>query len=139
MINRNSIVCLLVCLLATGCATTANYKHMLNNWQGANATTLMKTWGYPDGAVKLPDGNTVYMYVHKRDFMQPPSPIVAPVIINASGTPAAVTTYNGMFIGGRTEHLFCRTWFEVNPKGEIVNSRFQGNDCISNDPQNFKP
>jgi len=125
--------------LLTACATTKNYQVMLNHWQGSNIQDLMKSWGYPDAGAKLPNGNTVYMYTRQQTFIAPPTPNTTPTIINARGTPLAVSTYNGEFVGGQEIPMTCRTWFEVNPQGVIVNTRFQGNNCVTNNPNRLTP
>lgn len=121
------------------CATTQNYQQSLSEWQGENIQHLMQAWGYPDAGVKLPNGNNVYMYLHQRSYVTPVTPMTTPTIINVPGTPMAATSYNGEFIGGQTITLYCRTWFETNPKGIIVNYRFQGNNCIAGKHTRWTP
>jgi hypothetical protein len=133
-----TLVCMSL-LLLSACATTKNYQAMLNHWQGAPVKDLMQSWGYPDAGVKLPSGNTVYMYTRQQTFIAPPTPNTTPTIINANGTPLAVTTYNGQFIGGQELTMTCRTWFEVNPQGVIVGTRFQGNNCVTHNPNRWTP
>lgn len=137
-IIRSSLVLLNLCLL-TACATAQNYAQTLNEWQGENIQHLMQVWGYPDAGVKLPSGNTVYMYTREQSYITPPTPAMTPTIINVPGSPMAATTYNGDFIGGQTVNLYCRTWFEANPKGTIVNYRFQGNNCIASKNNRWTP
>lgn len=127
-----------LCLL-TACVTTQNYQQALSEWQGENIQHLINIWGYPDAGVKLPSGNTVYMYTREQSYVTPASPAMTPTIINVPGSPMAATSYNGEFIGGRTINLYCRTWFEVNPKGIIVNNRFQGNNCIASKKNQWAP
>jgi hypothetical protein len=129
---------LCVCLVS-GCATTANYQRILNNWQGAKMSDLINTWGYPDAAVRLPNGDLVYMYTRQRFYTTPTTPMMTPTIINVSGTPMYATTYNGMVMGGQSYILSCRTWFEVNRQGVIVNTQFQGNNCIASNSSSLKP
>lgn len=135
---KNSIVLIALCLLSA-CATTQNYEQILSQWQGENIQQLMNVWGYPDAGIKLPNGNSVYMYTRQQSYISPPTPTMTPTIINVPGSPMAATTYNGDFIGGQTIILYCRTWFEVNPKGIIVNYRFQGNNCVAGRNNHLKP
>lgn len=125
--------------LLSGCATTANYQRIVSNWQGRKMSDLISAWGYPDASIKLPGGDTVYMYVHQQNYITPSTPMMTPTIINVNGTPMSAVSYNGMFLGGQTMSLSCRTWFEVDPRGNIVNVSFQGNNCIANNPNGLRP
>ena len=116
--------------IISACATTANYQHMLNNWQGARMTDLINHWGYPDSAIKLPSGNTVYMYTHQQLYTMPTPMVPSMTFVNVNGTPIYATGFVGGGYGGQTQLLYCRTWFEVNRNGVIVNSQFQGNNCV---------
>lgn len=133
------IVSLIISLLAlTGCANTANYQRVVNNWRGANAQGLVATWGAPDAVVRLPNGNTVYMYSHQQLYSTPTySSQVAPVFVN-KGVPYSVG-FNDVFDRSQTVSLYCRTWFEANPRGVIVSSQFQGNNCVASNPNSLKP
>ena len=133
-----SLLLINFCLLAA-CATTQNYEQVLSEWQGANVQQLINVWGYPDAGIKLPNGNSVYMYTRQQTYISPPTPMMTPTIINVPGSPMAVSSYNGEFIGGQTVSLYCRTWFEVNPKGSIVNYRFQGNNCVATKNSQWVP
>ena len=115
----------------SACATTANYQRKVNNWQGNSIQALTQAWGYPDVAVKLPNGNTVYMYSREQRYSVPTHPMAPATIINVGGKSAYASSFNGVVATGQTVSRYCRTWFEVNRKGIIVNSRFQGNNCIA--------
>lgn len=123
-----AFISLIFVLVLTGCVTTANYQQTLNQWYGAQIQDLINVWGYPDSSLKLPNGDTVYMYVHKQLYTSPmyPTPMF---------TPVGVPIYSGGFyntVGTQTVSLYCRTWFEVNKKGVIVNTQFEGNNCVAN-------
>lgn len=126
-------------LLLAACATTQNYQQTLAQWQGENIQRLIQVWGYPDAGVKLPNGNSVYMYTNERSYVTPATPMATPTIINVPGSQMAATSYNGGFIGGKTLTLYCRTWFETDPKGIIVNYRFLGNNCIASKHNQWTP
>jgi hypothetical protein len=100
--------------------------------------TLIHLWGYPDGEVKLPNGNTVYMYTRQQLVTQSPPLNVAPFAATLGGTPYMGTGFTGGVVG-QTSAMYCRTWFEVNHNGIIVNSQFQGNGCISSNHGGLVP
>lgn len=132
------ISCLLLMFALAACATTANYQQALSQWQGAKIQELIAVWGSPEAAVKLPNGNTAYMYMRQQLYTAPPPPAMTPGFVNVNGTPM----YGADFVGGasgQTVTLYCRTWFEVNPKGLIVSSQFQGNNCVATKPNVLLP
>jgi hypothetical protein len=133
-----SLALMSLCLL-TACASTQNYEQTLSQWQGESVQQLINVWGYPDAGIKLPNGNSVYMYTRQQTYISPSTPAMTPTLINVPGSPMAVTSYNGEFVGGQTVSLYCRTWFEVNPKGMIVNYRFQGNNCVASRKNHWTP
>lgn len=115
--------------LLAGCATTAKYQTILNNWQGARVQDLMNRWGNPQAVMKQPNGHTTYLYT-RQHIATVPSP----------GAPQTNLTYvgNTPILGngftpfsGNTVTLYCHTLFEANAQGLILNARFQGNDCVS--------
>ncbi len=115
-------------LLLTGCATTANYQQKLNQWHGAPAQQLINAWGYPDSSVKLPNGDWVYMYLHQQTYSAPVSSVPA---FRPRGAPDySMGSYNYP-IPAQTVSLYCRTWFEMDHQNVIVNTNFEGNNCVS--------
>jgi hypothetical protein len=124
----------------TACATTANYQQALGQWQGENIQHLINVWGYPDSAIKLPSGNTVYLYSRQQTYITPPSsPMMTSGLWGFPGSPMAMGSYDGAMMGGQPVSMYCRTWFEVDPKGLIVNYRFQGNNCIASKNNRWAP
>lgn len=133
------LVSLIGMLLLSGCATTKNYQQVMNEWQGAKAQDLVRVWGNPDSAVKLPNGNTTYMYYRQQQFTTPSS--------NAAPTfgPFGTTRYSGGFAGmygagyGQTVSLYCRTLFEINSQGIIVSTQYHGNNCVAGKNSRWQP
>jgi hypothetical protein len=126
------IISLLIFMLTlTGCATTANYQQSLNRWQGANMQTLVNTWGQPNSAITLPNGTTTYMYFRQQLYTTPKYPTPS---FTVTGTPIYSMGFNTNPAGGggQTMNLYCRTWFDINKQGIVIDSRFEGNDCIAN-------
>ena len=53
-------------LLLSSCATSANFKKMVNSWHDKSAQDLIHVWGYPNDIFTSPDGLTVYEYDHSE-------------------------------------------------------------------------
>jgi|SRR6185312_17313570 len=127
-------------LLLAGCATSGNYQQIVNQWQGKPAQRLLAVWGSPDASVKLPSGNTVYLYMKQQLYTTPNyNAPVAPVFSVDNGAPRYGVGFNNTYNNTQTTTLSCRTWFEVNPKGSIINAQFQGNGCVASSSGRLKP
>lgn len=129
------IIGLVGALLLSGCATSANYQQQLMQWHGARAQDLVNAWGYPEASIKMPNGDTVYMYSRKQSYTQPSYPTPT---FTVTGAPIYGIGYNQMY-GGQTISLTCRTWFEFNAQGIIVDTRFEGNGCIASNVHRWQP
>lgn len=117
--------------IITGCATSGNYQHVVNNWQGKNIKELQKAWGTPDTTAQLPNGNTLYVY--KREQLYTTSPIYPATSTNfvqVDGKNRYIASYDEA-VQGQTTSRYCRTWFEANSKGIIVQAQFQGSGCVA--------
>ncbi len=112
-------------LTLAGCATTENYKAILDTWVGAEEIDLVRSWGAPDQAYDS-SGVRFLTYNSSRN-------------IHIPGTiPTYTSTVYGNTIyttssGGSAPiiiHEYCRTTFES--KGSVIVSwRFSGNDCTA--------
>jgi hypothetical protein len=125
---RKLISGLFVMFLLAGCATTANYQQKLTQWQGAPAQQLINAWGYPDTSIKLPNGNIAYMYLRQQLYSTPVYP--APTF-SVTGAPVYSMGFYNYPVAAQTVSLYCRTWFEINRQNVIVNTRFEGNNCVA--------
>lgn len=123
------IISLGLLFLLAGCATTANYQQSLNRWQGAQAQDLVKAWGNPDSSIRLQSGNTIYMYMRKQLYSRPVTPPMPTFTV--TGTPVYNMGFANAYAGTQTLSLYCRTWFEMNNKNVIINTRFEGNNCVA--------
>ncbi len=128
---KNLYQLLLCCtLFLVGCATTANYQKVINNWQGTNAEALVNTWGNPNAKVKLANGNTVYLYTREHIVAVSAPAVPATNFTTVGNTP--ILGHGFSEFSGATRKLYCNTLFEVNSQGLIVSTSFQGNNCVSN-------
>ena len=115
----------------SGCATSGNYQRSLQHWQGLDMQELTLAWGHPDAGVKLPNGNTVYVYNREQLYTMPSYTTPPASIVNVGGRSIYASSFNGDFAGNRVVSRHCRTWFEVNPQGKIIRTQFQGNNCVA--------
>ncbi len=94
----------------------------LESWNGANVSSLVNAFGYPDREIKSPDGNPVFEYVTSR---------------SVRGSSFGVTRYDPNLAlsvttvdPGNEVKLECKVWFEIKDKA-VVNTTFRGNDCLA--------
>lgn len=102
-----------------GCATTANYEADLNSWLGIDAEELVNQWGYPSQQIKAPNGNDVYVYEWSATGTLPTY-----TTVNVYGGTIFANTY-----GGGQLTYWCRTFFEINEDGKIIQWKWEGNNC----------
>lgn len=123
--------CALFCavLFLSGCATTANYQTIINNWQGAKIQDLINTWGKPDGAVRQANGHIVYLYTRQHITTVPSPRALQTPYTYVGNTP--IMGHGFTDFSGNTVTLYCHTLFETNAQGIILNSRCQGNNCVA--------
>lgn len=115
-----------------GCLTTTSYQQSLAHWNGTNIQSLIKSWGSPDAAMKTANGNTVYMFSREQLYTVPTQQMAPGTILHTGSGSTYASSFNEFFApGGQTVSRYCRTWFEVNRQGIIINSRFQGSNCVA--------
>lgn len=117
-------------LALAGCATTMNYKRMVDTWIGHNITELVGSWGYPTRTFTAPNGNTVYAYERAASYV---ATMNTPTYstVNGYGNTATVTNWGGNSFAVPVTN-YCYTYFEVNVSSQIVSWTAQGNACVSN-------
>jgi len=117
-------------LCLTSCGTEENYKIAMNSWHGAPVTALVHSWGEPEDVDHLANGNEVYVY---RVNEQASALKVYPQNTGRLSTQPAATIMHSPPSGISTgSYSFsCETRFEINHNGMIVNTAFDGNNCVS--------
>ena len=120
---------LLALLLLAGCATTAKYEAKLNSWVGADANSLVNSWGYPKSSFDAPNGNKVYVYQNAGSITMPTTYQTTANVTSYGNTAYGNATTN--VYGGQTLNFWCKTFFEVDSTNRIVRWRWEGNRCKS--------
>ena len=123
MVRKIALVMLI--LLVSGCATTAKYHAILETWVNRDINQLIEEWGYPHNSLKLPNGNTVYIYGSADRYI---TPVQTFTTFHAVGDKLYADT---MVMGGQSYTYWCRTFFEVNSENLIIKWRTEGNSCVS--------
>lgn len=117
----------ILCFLLSACASSAAYEQQMQRWRGKNAQTLRKQWGTPDAAIKLANGHILYQYT-KKNFFTIPAPKRQP--LQTSNT--LFTSYEEPWLNNnQTMVRYCRTTFETDKNGNIIQTRFNGNNCLA--------
>ncbi|MFH1363320.1 MAG: lipoprotein [Candidatus Omnitrophota bacterium] len=134
---KKLVYLLVLVVLVSGCATTANYEAKLNTWVGYNESSLIASWGAPQNAYQMADGKRVIEYIQSAN-----------VPIGGYTYTKPQTTYHRGMVGGSlysgtstqyvTEQtptynmqLWCKTSFIIDTNGRIESWRWEGNNCVS--------
>lgn len=127
-----SVIVLLASVLIAGCATTAKYRAILNQWQGQTIESFVKMWGYPDRTMSLDKNQTAYIYSSREIVSTPMTQMPSNITTVNSGDKTTVISSPGAIIGGQTYSLSCVTWVVFdNTTKKIVNTSFRGNNCVA--------
>lgn len=115
--------------LNAACATTANYEANLKSWVGADAKSLVDSWGYPAGSFEAPSGNKVLVYQDGGSMVMPTT-YQTRANVSAYGNTAYGNATTNVY-GGQTLTFWCNTLFEVSPSNIVVHTSWEGNNCVS--------
>lgn len=131
--------CFILAVLLVSCAVSNRneiYTQTISSWYWAHQAALVKAWGSPDQEERLPNDNKVFIY-NKYAFRNYP---MAAII---SGFGAASTSANNKAIitpdpnnspsNTTAFYIECKTLFEIDPQGIVVDIRSQGNDCTADE------
>ena len=144
------LFCVIIPLLISSCATTANYEVILNSWMGAPVDVLVNSWGPPQSSFPLSNKGHVIEYVRKGNAPIGGFTYYEPQRTYHSGSVSAFSNYGttafGTYSGTSTTyvqkqtpvyniHLVCRTRFTVDPNGAISTWQWEGNNCRALPPK----
>jgi hypothetical protein len=123
--KRLSIV--LLTLILTACATTANYEKILNTWVGEDELNLVRKWGPPQQSYET-SGHRFLVYTNDQNVFIPGQ---APTYqTNVIGNTAYTSSYGGT--PATNINYTCTTTFEV-ADGKILTWSYRGNNCTATD------
>lgn len=128
---------LLLCVVLSGCATTAKYEAKLNTWIGASEDSLISSWGVPDKEYQMGGGKKAVMFVYKNTVQTGGNTYTVPRTTYQSGT-IGDKAYSGTTTQYVTEttpvqryKLSCKTSFIIDSNGKVESWHHEGNDCVS--------
>ncbi len=123
---------LLSFLFLSACATQENYAQAVQSWQGADQNAVYRVWGYPTKVETLPNGHKVLVYqeiVHGQNPVYS-TPSTTSVTTSPNGA-SQVNIVSGTISGGNSYYYECTTWFELDKRGQVLNTNFRGNNCVA--------
>jgi len=102
----------LFAIMASSCATTANYAEILKSWEGSDINMLIISWGPPSDVYTMPNGNKMYTWLYVSNSL-------------------ITTNYNQWLNRLETRQIqyWCKTTYTANENDIITNWRWQGNAC----------
>lgn len=122
-------------VLLVGCQTTTNYAAAVDSWQGQHANALAHSWGKPNKIVKQKQGKQQWIYYARSRDVMPTLNATPPQV-------SRVRTISGNMglahhhpittkVSQNNAAFSCATTFDINSKGLITNTHFQGAHCVA--------
>ena len=108
-------------LLLSGCATSANYSKVLRTWVGSTENQLVTSWGPPLGSY-VQDNYKILTYQRSGSYQLPGTPVTDQM----TGYPTRTA--------GPTVVTNCTTRFHISSSGKITGFDWEGNGCKAQDP-----
>ena len=128
-------------VLISGCATEANFKAMLETWEGSHVDSLVSSWGPPASSYPLSSGGQVLEYKLQASGTIPITTPTTQTTYHSGNVNAYGGGYNsyGNYSGTSTTHgsqttyynytSWCNIRLTVNSSGYIERWQYQGNGC----------
>lgn len=116
--------------ILVSCASPKTYHHAMDSWDGVPVQFLAQQWGRPTEISTLANGNTYYLYTEvtrrsiegcKKGIARPGQEGNNKVFLNQP-LHAGECPYTIMY--------WCKTGFEINAQGVIVNVVSYGDNCV---------
>lgn len=137
--NGKTIGCAVLVMTALslcGCASSKNYQAAMQTWVGAPKTAMLNEWGEPTQVTALHDGDTRYTYrsIEKERFSTTYNPVVPTGRLSPQST-SSMLSHTPPTMQQHDQTFWCQTNFIVNKSGMIVNTNYEGNNCVATKPR----
>src|SRR3989338_3546923 len=115
------------------CADARNYSTAVNSWHGAPERALLQHWGSPAETKRLSNGNhlLVYRVVDHQRYPKVYSPGINVSRLSPQNNNTVVLSKPPLVPRPHDETFWCETSFGGDKADMIVNSRYEGNNCIT--------
>ena len=118
-----------VILLLAGCQTSAQFEQNMMSWKGLSIDSMVQEWGYPNGELKSPDGNRVYVYSNAGSYYVPQS-----TNYNTTSNVVGNSVYSNTYAtstGGYSIEYSCAIYVVFGDDKVIKNITWRGNNCVA--------
>ncbi len=122
--EKNLLFVLLI-LFISGCATTEEYRKIIDSWVGSTEIDLIRSWGAPQRSYQSGDTKFIVYNASRNIRISGTTPTYTTTVI---GNTAYTNTTGGT--PAKNIQLSCETTFEIRGK-IIVSWSFRGNDCTA--------
>lgn len=117
-------------IILSGCATTENYRALLETWKGNNINAYIASNGSPNSTLPLPNGDMVYTW--NKTFRRGSYSNTTHLPVSTPYSRSHGYNYDSDYTDTLYYAKACKTDIFTNSKGEIINYRFEGNHCKAN-------
>jgi hypothetical protein len=115
--------------LLTACATTAQFKQMMDGYIGVPIADVQQTFGYNYIERKLPDGEQVYTWVWKEKGVFPGYQTPTTIQTFTSDKGQHVIVIPGTYFPQTPYETTCEFSFITDASGKTLTWRASGNGC----------
>lgn len=140
---KNYVFLMFIFLLASGCATEARHKEIMDKSIGWHIDDIVAVLGPPQSTFDLMSGGKVFEYIDEDNYQWGGYTYTAPQVTYNSGS---ISSYgvngstSGRYSGTSTTYvqkqspirnmqLICKIRFITNKEGIIINWNSDGNHC----------
>ena len=130
---------LMISVLLTACATTANYERMLGTWVGSSESALISRWGTPASSYDTGHNSKVLTFNRSNTFQTGGQTVMSPITTTTQGNiygsvyggySGTSTTYVPTQTPVTTFNQNCTTRFTIS-NGYVTTWSWEGNNCRS--------
>ena len=117
---KNLLTCIFIMIVLTGCVSSRQrHVEKMDSWRGQHINSLINSeWGYPDQTTIAPNGNQLLIY-HQSE-----------TVIKNHYVYDKTRPKNMRYVGvPYTDTANCKTFFEVDGSGKIINVKWRGTAC----------
>jgi hypothetical protein len=146
---KRIFISIAVLIFISGCATTENYKKIMETWVGSHVDRLVASWGPPQNYFPMSDGGMVLEYNDSRTITIPGRTYTEIQMTDHEGTASARGAggnVQGTYSGTSTTYVtkrrpdtsinkWCTTRVIVDSHKIITKLSWEGNDCIALPPK----
>lgn len=117
---KKSLIFMFIMIVLTGCVSPRQrHVEKMDSWEGQHINSLINSeWGYPDETTIAPSGNKLLIYYKSKT-------VIKNHLVYDKTQPKNMKWVKVPY----TDTADCKTFFEINESGKIINVNWRGAAC----------